>query len=723
MQIVSKIESRRKDNSAISVDLPALLYHRHIFMLLLLFAGVTISPIATSKTSSVLSAAKQVDQLVNKDLTKAGLVRNAPISDETFARRIYLDIVGRIPRYDELMIFLNDKNKNKRSILISKLLDSEGYVSHFYNFWEDILRVQSRGRRTVMVEYQDWIKQALRENTPYDKFVQQLITADGFVWENPAVGYYLRDAGMPLDNMSNTAQIFLGTRMQCAQCHDHPFDKWTQKDYYHMAAYTSHIESSGRKYQQLPAFVDFRKNAAQKYASSKRTETKKKKKRKQRVRYKPSATERRAIREIFQPLAAEVRLNREPLRLPEDYQYDDAKPKQVIHPKTPFGPDALVAPNTDQRLAYAKWMTSAQNPRFTRVIANRLWKKVMGVGLIEPVDDIKDKTQASNEELLQYLAKMMTHWDYNPKQYLRMLFNTRTYQSQVYKSDIIPGEKYFFTGPALRRMTAEQLWDSVLTLGVANLDNKIGGDIRTMALRKKSASLQAHVENVEKLHPEQIYDIVKHISQLEAKAIKAEKELQLAIQNSNSKQEKVALKKEYQKARRNKNTLIEKALADAVGTNANYAKEFDMSMTTTMDNKRKKKRNKKTRKFEASLVRASEIISPAPPGHFLQQFGQSDRDLIESSSNEPAVPQALTLLNGNLINILARKDSVITGFISQAGNPTEMQDILFLSFYSRYPTEKERNLVSEHVEKYKRYRGYRDAMLALLNSQEFRFIQ
>ena len=144
-------------------------------------------------------AADQIDTLIADGLKKAGKERNTPIADEVFVRRIYLDISGRIPSYSELLGFLESKSSNKRSELIDELLDSEGYVSSNYNYWADILRVKSRGRRTIMISYQDWIKDSLRENTPYNEFVREMITADGYVWADPAVGYYLRDAGMPLD--------------------------------------------------------------------------------------------------------------------------------------------------------------------------------------------------------------------------------------------------------------------------------------------------------------------------------------------------------------------------------------------------------------------------------------------------------------------------------------------------------------------------------------------
>ena len=211
---------------------------------LLLGCGLFACAFASAKdrlslgANNIVEAAQQIDLYIDKGLKSEGLERNAPVPDEQFVRRVYLDVIGRIPTYEELTRFTKSDSESRRAELIDHLLDSEGYVSHQYNYWADVLRVKSRGRRTIMASYQDWIKESLRENQPYDAFVREMITSEGYVWDDPAVGYYLRDAGMPLDNMSNTAQVFLGTRMQCAQCHDHPFDKWTQKEYYHMAAYT-----------------------------------------------------------------------------------------------------------------------------------------------------------------------------------------------------------------------------------------------------------------------------------------------------------------------------------------------------------------------------------------------------------------------------------------------------------------------------------------------------
>jgi hypothetical protein len=181
------------------------------------------------------SQTRQIDQLVDKLLAEKNLRPNAPISDAQFLRRVYLAVIGRIPTAEEARAFLDSREAAKRDRLIERLLESEGYVSNFYNYWADILRINTRlGRSGAANEYayKHWVKESLRSNKPYDRMVYEMVASDGYVWENGASGYYHRDRGMPLDNMANTVRVFLGTRLECAQCHDHPFDKWKQTDFF-----------------------------------------------------------------------------------------------------------------------------------------------------------------------------------------------------------------------------------------------------------------------------------------------------------------------------------------------------------------------------------------------------------------------------------------------------------------------------------------------------------
>ena len=188
--------------------------------------------------------ANQIDTLVASELRNKRLKMPKGVDDTTLCRRVYLDIVGRPPTSAELRDFLKSK---ERPALIKKLINSKGYVHHMYSFWADLLRVKRDLNDNVGQLYGDayieWLKEQIRANTPYNKLTKDLLGANGNIWENPATGYLLRDLGMPLDNLSNTTQIFLGIDMACAQCHDHPFDDWTQMDFYKTAAFFAQVQT------------------------------------------------------------------------------------------------------------------------------------------------------------------------------------------------------------------------------------------------------------------------------------------------------------------------------------------------------------------------------------------------------------------------------------------------------------------------------------------------
>ena len=208
---------------------------------LLLPVVVALAGFSSSLTGADATAAStQIDELLAQGWKKQKIQGNAPVSDEVFLRRAYLTVVGRIPTLDETKAFLTWQSPQKRTKLIDNLLASDGYVHHYFNFWADVLRAQSQGvgDSTTSLNYLNFIRKSLRENKPFDQFARELVSAEGTCFDTGAIGYYMRDRGMALDNLSNTVRIFLGTRMECAQCHDHPFDKWTEKQLFEMAAFT-----------------------------------------------------------------------------------------------------------------------------------------------------------------------------------------------------------------------------------------------------------------------------------------------------------------------------------------------------------------------------------------------------------------------------------------------------------------------------------------------------
>ncbi|MCB1093574.1 MAG: DUF1549 domain-containing protein, partial [Verrucomicrobiae bacterium] len=349
-------------------------------------------PAAPTKPKPKVGTSQQIDAILAKAWQKNGLKPNPLASDEVFLRRVYLDVIGRIPSHEEAAKFLGSKDAAKRSKLIDELLASEGYVNHFYNLWADILRINTAApaSENIMPFYISWLRDSLRKNKPYDVFVRELLTSNGQAWDDGAVGYYVRDRGMPLDHMANTVRIFLGTRLECAQCHDHPFDTWTQMDFYHMAAFTYGVNPSGSNYGAVGEAQKLIQKAADMDNAQK-------------------ADMRAAMTEITRLVRNNYEVSyRDSLpKLPHDYKYDNAKPNEVVKPRTMFGNDPSVLKPEDRVKIYSDWLTSSENPMFTKVIANRLWKKVMGVGIYEPVDEFTEESEPSHPELMQFLEDQM----------------------------------------------------------------------------------------------------------------------------------------------------------------------------------------------------------------------------------------------------------------------------------------------------------------------------
>jgi hypothetical protein len=199
-----------------------------------------VARIDRGRRAAVATAAGRIDGLLESHWREHGVEPAPRLTPEQFARRAYLDLAGRIPTHDEVTQFLSSRDKSKRADLIDRLLESPDYVSHSYNFWADVLRLTERPLKTLPFEpYLYYVKDSIRTNKPYDEWVHEMLTADGRLWENPAVGFQVRDFGMPLPYVDNTVRVLLGTQIGCAQCHDHPFDHWTQKQFYELAALTS----------------------------------------------------------------------------------------------------------------------------------------------------------------------------------------------------------------------------------------------------------------------------------------------------------------------------------------------------------------------------------------------------------------------------------------------------------------------------------------------------
>ena len=818
----------------------------------LLAVGSSAFAAATDTTS----AARQIDAILAKDWAKNDLKGNPAADDTTFVRRVYLDVIGRIPTTREAEEFLASKESDKRSKLIDKLLASEGYTQHFYNLWADVLRAQTQGPQTGGITgsaYTNYIKQSLRDNKPYDKFVRDMIAATGKAWDNGAIGYYMRDRGMPLDNMANTVRVFLGTRIECAQCHNHPFDKWSQMQFYQMASYTYGVQTqdyNGGVFGEIrdlqrarvekemnekfpipvqpkqPKFTKNKKQATQEdrkqfevaMADYKKAMEKfnidMKTVNKQRSEYRNQAfASKRGLQEATRQVTDQLRYTTVSFRdrlpqLPHDYKYEDAKPNQKVNPAVMMGHECNTLPGETPLEAYARWMTSKDNPRFTSVVANRLWKKAFGLALIEPLDELLDATTPMIPELQTHLEKLMKDLNYDMKAYLRVLLNTSTYQRQVTKQEVAAGTVYHFTGPVLRRMTPEQMWDSFVTLinpnpDMINVDQRANMEQRVLQAKKTADSVEVlgaeklleGFEAAAKLYDKGMAgtgDITKQSSELRRESKELEKKAEKAT--GKEKEELLAKAGELKAKMKEVNRVINemtnvarKAVTDNVmvpgqkklyekvtgkpfemaalktteGGEKNYGGGDMMMMSSSgksvrvmipgYDKEQKTKEQaqadseaaKKVWAEEAEFygipqkqwkdyfanrgrqsrdwLRSAEIDSPAPRGHYLREFGQSDRETIENANNEASVPQALAMMNGQLLPQIIGNFSQLMLTVSKAQYPDDKIEAAYMSILSRKPTAKEKELWLQAQDK--GLSSMEDLIFALLNTQQFIFIQ
>jgi hypothetical protein len=354
-----------------------------------------------------------VDTHVFRKLKMLGILPADLCTDQEFIRRAYLDVCGILPTAEQTAAFLKNSAPDKRARLIDALLERPEYADFWTLKWSDVLRSD---RKTLQLKgihvYQEWLHDHFAHNTPFDQIVRELLTASGNTFANPPANYY-RVAQDPQNLAETTAQLFCGIRMQCAKCHNHPFERWTQDDYYSMAAFFA------------------------------------------RVRHKFDTVEHGVG-----PMhvgAAEV--------IYSDRAGDVVQPRtgKVMPPKFMGGPVATLPPGKDRREALADWLTGADNPFFARSVVNRFWFHVMGRGIVDPVDDFRDSNPAANDDLLNALAKDFTTHQFDVKHVLRVILNSRTYQLSAQANDFNKDDNKYFSHAVTRLLTAEQLLDAICT--------------------------------------------------------------------------------------------------------------------------------------------------------------------------------------------------------------------------------------------------------------------
>jgi hypothetical protein len=345
-----------------------------------------------------------VDELALAKWKKLGLVPSELCTDSEFIRRLYLDLCGRLPAPEEVKAFLADKRSDKRARLIDHCLDDKDYAAYFALRWGSILRNASlAGSEAAAYAFHDWLRDMIGRNRPYDEFVRGIVAASGEWQDAPAINWYWQMRDDPLHQpVSDTAQVFLGLRLQCARCHHHPYERWSQDDYYGLAGFFSRL---GRKsFGEPPPY----------YSSRTRTSGE------------------------INPIT-----------------------KKPIEPKLLDGPVLTVPPEEDPRHKLVDWMARPDNPFFARTLVNRMWGHLLGRGLVDPVDDMRETNPPSNLELLDALTKDFVASRFDVKHLLRTICNARVYQLSSTTNEYNAHDKQNHARYFGKRLIAEVLLDAV----------------------------------------------------------------------------------------------------------------------------------------------------------------------------------------------------------------------------------------------------------------------
>lgn len=343
-----------------------------------------------------------VDELVNAKLQQLQYLPAETCSDDEFLRRVSLDLLGILPTIDETNTFLADTDERKRERLVDRLLEREEYAKFWALKWGDLLKMTSKlvGDEGVY-KYHRWVEQSLHSNMPYDEFARELLTGAGSTLANPPANFYRTSADMN-ECVETISQVFLGARLQCAKCHNHPFERWTQDNYYGLGAFFNRVQ---------------RRN-----------------------------TDRPGEMFVYTSFSGEV---------------TQPRTGQVMAPWLPQVGSVEAPDDIDRRTKFAEWLVNPDNPYFAKIEANRIWSQLFARGIVDPIDDFRDSNPPSNSALLDALANDLVQSGYDRKHLLRVILNSRTYQASYKATKYNQDDSKYFSHQVPRLLGAEQLLDAI----------------------------------------------------------------------------------------------------------------------------------------------------------------------------------------------------------------------------------------------------------------------
>jgi hypothetical protein len=688
-----------------------------------------------------LSSAGELDRIIAQENQAADvkLAELPVVDDPTFLRRVYVDLIGRIPTEAEVREFAAAPAKTRRNDLIDKLLKDERFADRWTLFYADMLRLRSNavGGSALMA----YVHNALKNGMPYDEMCRKLISSNGKAGRIPEAGFVLADDADPLAMASITSQVFMGVRIGCAQCHDHPFDVWSRRDFYDLAAFygkTRRFESQLTKVvfateaeQQTVLWppegvgpADERKPIPAKFPFGLESFTSKPEhiKRMEQVRadklaaLKPKEDKGPSVDDLLAESSAKVEKTTSG-ELSKELALADSKKdiRKIDINKGMYVPSEL-------REDLAKKVTDPRNKRFSQALVNRVWKTLVGRAFVEPVDDFRDDNPAAHPQALEYLAKEFVASDFELRSLVRLIVSSDAYQrshapfnmDQPTRSKM---EEHLLATP-VRRMIAESLYDSIVTAGhlfepkhSPGMNEKTVYDIVRVAKNAKPVDLTKTEGGLLGKKPGMTAMAGKPMS---AAGYELEGAIELdfnALLKDQGDDEEVALdemkamsKEEIEAARMMQQKMMRAGSMEY--EEKKVARTFDDNPV-----------------FNTSL----RMQSPAPDGHFLRIFGQPNRtELGDLRDDTASMRQALMMLNGRITHEAARVgdlEPVHALLQGKKQNLDEAVKFAYMEILTRRPNAEELTEGKEIIKaSTSPLEGMADLRWVLLNCNEFRFL-
>lgn len=676
--------------------------------------------------------ANKVDELLAKE--NAGKkVQEAPLVDDlAFLRRIYVDLVGRIPKEEEIQRYLALPSTERRTRIVDELLKRDAFADRWTIFFADMLRIRSnsQGGASLLA----FVNRAIDVGMPYDVMCRQLLSATGKAGLTPEVGFILGDDADPYAMAGVTSQVFLGVRIACAQCHNHPHDVWKRKQFYDLAAYfgKSRKVEQRIKMRLIGVFLNETQQTMILWPPEDKSEGKERNPVKASFPFQldegdgPSKHIAR-LNELRTRLAAEASKQKNRPQTVDDLlndaddklttkkdDFDVANEAKTAARKLNVQGDIYKSSELRQELA--RMVTDPRNRYFSRNLANRVWGELLGRGFVNPVDDFREDNPPSHTQALDFLADEFVASGYDFRTLVRLVVTSKAYARahlpQSVNAILRDDSEKAFTSATVRRMVSEAMFDSLVQAGhLFNIKHREGDNMVTVTmLVQEAVDMKDDGKGTKEKDKKKVtakplmagpgmsqpgYDLERGIEVNFKDALRRREAIDIEAMSAMSNEE-IEAQQMMQKPDGKKSKMITRKVEKVIDDNP---------------------------KFTSSM----RMASPAPVGHFLRVFGQTDRAALDDRrDHSPSMRQALMMLNGKLTNEAARVGPLEPLYVLMEGDKADMNkaiSLVYREILTREPSALERDEALKIIrEGATPMDGMADLRWALLNCHEFKFL-